>query len=208
MSDLSHRTRLSLLAKLREPDNRQVWDQAWQRFFEEYSPLMLAWCRRWDLPDDDAEDVTADVLLKLSKRLRSFEYDPTHKFRSWLKTVIANEVRDHFTRKARRPADYAGHGGEDALDAVADHRGAADDLYRQILAKRAKLARALEEVHPRVEPHTWEAFRRTALEGEEPVAVASQLGMTVVAVYKAKSRVLELIRRAVAQSSEPSTLSL
>lgn len=189
-------TRPSLLARLREPDNRADWDQAWRCFFDQYTPLMLAWCRRWGVSAADAEDVTASVLCHLGQRLKSFQYNPTHRFRGWLKTVVHNEVRDFFDRQMRRPS-----AGRDVED-VADRSAAAEALYQEIEARRECLGQAMSEVRPCVEPHTWEAFHRTAVLGRAAGEVATELGMTTVAVYKAKSRVLELIRRAVDRLQE------
>jgi RNA polymerase sigma-70 factor (ECF subfamily) len=45
------------------------------------------------------------------------------------------------------------------------------------------------------EPATSRAFRRLALEGASGAVVAEELGMTVAAVYMAKSRVLQRIRQ-------------
>jgi RNA polymerase sigma-70 factor (ECF subfamily) len=198
--DLSDRTRRTLLAKLRDANNRAVWNQAWQEFFDRYSPLMLAWCRRWGLQDSDAQDIIANVLARLGQRLKSFEYDPTRRFRSWLRTVVHNEVRDFFEAMARRPGDHGAGGTRTAgLDRVPDRTAAADELCREIEANRRLLDRAMGEVRPRVEPHTWAAFYQTAVDGRAADEVAAELGMTKVAVYKAKSRVLELIRQAVDQ---------
>jgi RNA polymerase sigma-70 factor (ECF subfamily) len=41
---------------------------------------------------------------------------------------------------------------------------------------------------------TWEAFRRCALAGESPTAVAADLGVTVNAVLTGKSRILRRLR--------------
>jgi len=49
---------------------------------------------------------------------------------------------------------------------------------------------ACERVRPVVAAATWDAFWRTAVEGQETSAVARTLGMSVGAVYVAKSRVL------------------
>ena len=56
------------------------------------------------------------------------------------------------------------------------------------------VARAARSVRNRVEPQTWEAFRLTASEGRPGEEVAARLGMNVMTVFKAKSRVLGFIR--------------
>ncbi len=53
----------------------------------------------------------------------------------------------------------------------------------------------LELVRAEFEPRTWEAFRRVAIERQPPVRVANELGMSIQAVYQAKSRVLRRLRQ-------------
>ena len=49
-------------------------------------------------------------------------------------------------------------------------------------------------IEPQFAPATWQAFRRGVLEGARPDTVAAELGMTVNAVFIAKSRVLQRLR--------------
>jgi RNA polymerase sigma-70 factor (ECF subfamily) len=52
----------------------------------------------------------------------------------------------------------------------------------------------LDMVEEEFEPATLQAFRRLALEGASGAEVAGELGLSVAAVYMAKSRVLQHIR--------------
>jgi RNA polymerase sigma-70 factor (ECF subfamily) len=45
-----------------------------------------------------------------------------------------------------------------------------------------------------VAPSSWDAFRLTALEGRSGAEAASELGMQVTAVFKARSRVQKLLQ--------------
>ena len=56
---------------------------------------------------------------------------------------------------------------------------------------------AAERVRERFRPTTWEAFWRTAVGGEDARAVAAALGISVGAVYIARTRVLARIREQV-----------
>jgi RNA polymerase sigma-70 factor (ECF subfamily) len=53
---------------------------------------------------------------------------------------------------------------------------------------------AAERVQKDVQASTWQAFWRTAVEGARPEEVADALGLSVGAVYIAKSRVIKRIR--------------
>ena len=52
----------------------------------------------------------------------------------------------------------------------------------------------LEAIELEFEPATVQAFRRLALDGASGAQVASELGMTIGAVYAARSRVLRRLR--------------
>ena len=62
----------TLLMRLRELDDRAAWNE----FVERYAPRIYGWCRHHRLQESDAADVTQEVLGKLVKVIRSFEYDP------------------------------------------------------------------------------------------------------------------------------------
>jgi RNA polymerase sigma-70 factor (ECF subfamily) len=57
------------------------------------------------------------------------------------------------------------------------------------------LFRLLDMVDEEFEPPTLQAFRRLALDGISGAEAAQELGMSVAAVYRAKSRVLARIRQ-------------
>ena len=54
--------------------------------------------------------------------------------------------------------------------------------------------RAVDLVRAGFEDRTWQAFWRVAAEGRPSAEVAAELGMTIDAVYQAKSRVLRRLR--------------
>src|SRR5215470_11776142 len=95
-------TRVTLLTQLRQ----DPFDQAgWEAFVERYGRHIYRWCRQWKLQDADAEDVTQDILVKLTQKLRTFAYDPSRSFRGWLKTVAHHAWRDFVdSRRRARPA--------------------------------------------------------------------------------------------------------
>jgi RNA polymerase sigma factor (sigma-70 family) len=193
-SSLSGRTSATLLARLRQSGTDQA---AWTEFARRYGRLIYQWCRRWRLPETEAEEVTQVVLVRLVEKLRSFDYDPARSFRAYLKTLTHYAWLD-FLAGRRRPD--VGSGDSDILDALTSVE-ARDDLAsrleREFDAEALELA--TERVRLRVEPHTWDAFRLTAIEGKTGTTAAATLGMKVASLFAAKSKVQKMLRDEIQQ---------
>jgi RNA polymerase sigma-70 factor (ECF subfamily) len=181
-------TRLTLLGRLQQNPTDQA---AWDEFVEHYGRHIYRWCRQWKLQDADAEDVTQDILLKLARKLRDFAYDPSRSFRGWLKTVAHHAWRDFIEGRHGHPV-AGDHQVQELLQTVE----AREDLVQKLeeafdyeLLEAAKV-----RVRLRVAPHTWEAFRKVALEGLPVAEVAAAVGMQVAMVYVAKSKVQKMLQ--------------
>ncbi len=186
----SEHTNVSLLGRVRQDP---VDEGAWGAFVAYYGPKIQGWCRKRGLQAADADDVTQDVLLRLSRALRTFVYDPSRSFRGWLRLVTQHAISDFFAHRKQRPdAGSSDDLGLAALDSAHAH----DELLAFLDEEftRVMVSQACELVRARVEPQTWEAFRLAACENQPGDEVAALLGMNVAAVHKAKSRVLAFIR--------------
>src|SRR5262245_46160569 len=64
---------LLLAIQSQSPDRREA---AWEKFEPRYRPVILAWCLRRPLPRETAEDLTQEILLKLSEKFPDHCYDP------------------------------------------------------------------------------------------------------------------------------------
>jgi RNA polymerase sigma-70 factor (ECF subfamily) len=184
----------TLLGRLRESPGDQA---AWDRFVERYGPKIYGWCRQWRLQEADAEDVTQNVLLCLARKLRTFAYDPSRSFRGWLRTLTEHACSDFF---AERQRGVHASGDSAVLEVLKSAPARADLLARlEEQFDQELMGEALARVRLRVEPQTWEAFRLTATEGLSGEDTAERLGMRLTAVFKAKSRVRQLLRDEVAR---------
>jgi RNA polymerase sigma-70 factor (ECF subfamily) len=188
----SQATSTTLLARLRQAPADQ---QAWAAFVDRYGPLIYTWSRRWGLQDADARDVTQMVLLKLAQKMPVFHYDPGGSFRAWLK-ILTQHAWSDFVAARQRPG--RGSGDSDAREAL-EAVEARDDLVQRLQEEfdRELLEEATRRVRQRVDPRSWEAFRLTALEGLSGAAVGERLQMQVATVFKAKSRVQQLLQEEV-----------
>ncbi len=180
-------TSLSLLERLRHNPTNQ---QAWNEFVRRYQPRIHGWCRSWGLQEADAEDVTQTVLAKLAEKMRSFQYDPAHSFRAWLRTVTQHAWSDFVTARRHKGAD-----GE-KVQQLLESLEARADLEKQLAESFdcELLEVAMQRVRERVEPATWEAFRRTALEGLSGAEAAQHVAMPIAHIYVAKRRVQKMIQ--------------
>jgi RNA polymerase sigma factor (sigma-70 family) len=182
-------TRVTLLHRL----NRNPADQpSWAEFVRLYGPVIRGWLVHWGLQEADAQDVTQNVLLRLTAKLPQFKYDPTKSFRGWLKTLTHHAWHDFVTEAGYRNRGSGDTSVLDQLQSIA----AREDLAARMEATFDKelLEAALVRVRERVAPTTWEAFKLAALDGVAPQEVADRLGVRVSQVYLAKHRVQKLVQ--------------
>lgn len=190
-------TSTSLLAGLKAR-NRESWNQ----MTELYLPIVHSWCRRGGVPRSDVPDLLQEVFSSVAKSLESFRRENEgDTFRGWLHGITRHKILDYWRKS---PAEGRGVGGTDAHQRLAnlkEDEGA--EAESEVLSDSALLAqRALDRISVEFEPTTWRAFQRTALEGDVPKEVAEDLGMSVAAVYKAKSRVLQRLRETLGDLNE------
>jgi RNA polymerase sigma-70 factor (ECF subfamily) len=187
-------TRLSLLHRLqRDPGDQSAWDE----FVTRYAPRIRAWCRDWKAQDADAHDVAQQVLVRLAAKLRTFVYDPGRSFRAWLKTLTRHAWSD-FVADRQRSVQAAG--GDDALEVlhtIEAREGLVTRLEEAFDLELLDLASS--RVRERIEPHTWEAFRLTALEGLSGAEAAARLGKPVATIFKARSNVQRWLQEEIAR---------
>jgi RNA polymerase sigma-70 factor (ECF subfamily) len=183
-------TNLLLLDRLRDMPRDE---EAWSEFVLGYAPAIRRWCRTWGLQAVDSDDVTQTVLCKLARKMTTFHYDRSRTFRGYLKTLTYYAVCDaleEIRRRKDRPASTT------LLDwlVIVDTR---NDLARclETELRRDLFREAAARVMRRTEPGTWDAFRLLSLERLPGQDVARRLGMTVAAVYMAKSRVVKMLRQ-------------
>jgi RNA polymerase sigma-70 factor (ECF subfamily) len=186
---LDLQTSVTLLGRLRGVPADQG---AWNEFVDRYGAVIYGWCRRWHLQDADARDVTQAVLATLCIKMRTFRYDDALSFRGWLRTLTHHTLIDLAAGRklGRRGTNAAGEAGRlESVEARQDLVERIDEQFDRELFEEATL-----RIRLRVEPHTWEAFRLTAVERLSGAEVAERLGMKVATVFKAKSKVQRMLR--------------
>lgn len=172
---------------------------AWNDLVDRYRPLILGWLQRQGVPAGDLEDLSQEVLLTVVRHLPNFQ-PSGHRgaVRTWLRAIVGSRTADYWRAvHAGTPASGAGA----ALQMVPDPTGGLPRHWDEE-HDRYVLHSLLDLVEEEFEPLTLRAFRRVALDGVSSAEAAQELGLSVTAVYVAKSRVLQRIRQKAAGLSD------
>ncbi len=195
MSD-SPVTNPSLLVRLRDPSDSPAWDT----FAQIYEPLIFAFCRKKGLQEADAKDVTQDVMLSVIRAIQKFEYDQAQgRFRSWLYRVIRSKLANYFNKSTKQPR---GSGQTVVNQMLNEQPDAVEEEAFDREAQQRVFEWACEKIRGEFEPKTWQAFWRTAVKQEKSGDVAESEGLSVGAVYIAKSRVIKRLQAIIHEASE------
>ena len=183
-------THASLLIKLRDGSD----EESWSVFVDIYAPLINAHLQRRGCQDADAADLTQDVLVSVANSINSFDYDPSaSSFRHWLFTIVENRLRNFW----RCPnIGGRGAGGTEAIEFLTLQPQSEDSRCQQweLSCERRLFQVAANQVRDGFSEASWLAFWRTAVDGRSGREVATELGISVAAVYMAKRRVLARIK--------------
>jgi len=189
-------TRPSLLMRVRDPRDSQAWGQ----LVDIYSSLVFAYCRKRGLQDEDAADVVQDVFLGVAGSIGRLEYNPQQgSFRSWLLKITHRKLCDFFDARRRHPQGSGKTVVQKMLENQPDAREEAE-WGRQF--DRRLFEWAAGQVRSEFEQSTWQAFWQTAVEAKPAKTVADGLGMSLGAVYVARSRVISRLRGCIQEATE------
>jgi RNA polymerase sigma factor (sigma-70 family) len=189
-------TRASLLVRLR--DGGDVG--AWQEFVRLYAPIIYGFARKRGLQDADAADLMQDVLRSLASAVHRLEYDPVRgTFRGWLFTVTRNKVFNFLESRSR---SVQGSGDSRMQQRLEQHADGDQSAEWEADYQRAMAAQAMERVKGEFQAATWEAFLQTTVEGRAPAQVSARVGLSVGAIYVAKSRVIARLRQEIERMQE------
>jgi RNA polymerase sigma-70 factor (ECF subfamily) len=183
-------TPVSILERLRQSEDAA----AWQQLVEIYQPWLRGWLRAHLLQTADVDDLVQDVLVVVLRELPNFRHNGrTGAFRTWLRGILLNRLREF--RRQRSPSTAPeGDDPERRLANLADDQS---ELTRQWDREHDEnmVKRLLQLIAADFEARTWQAFRAMVMEGRPAASVALELGMSVGAVWSAKSHVFKRLRQ-------------
>ncbi|WP_149499885.1 RNA polymerase sigma factor [Roseiconus lacunae] len=189
-------TRESLIARL--PDHANT--TAWLEFVQLYEPLIYGIGRRHGLQPTDATDLVQEVLLAVAQSIERFKPDQQRgRFRSWLFGVARNHSLNKLRSLRGQPQPAGGSEAFKQLDQVAAPTSLEQEFTTAF--RRRAFRWAARRVRQSVQPTTWEAFSRTAVDCQSAGDVAEDLGVEIGSVYLARSRVMSRLKRLVQEVS-------
>jgi RNA polymerase sigma factor (sigma-70 family) len=190
-------TRATLLLRLRDPQDAA----AWREFVDLYAPLVYGYARKQGLQDADAADLTQETLGAVAGAVSRLEYDPARgAFRNWLFTIVRRKLTNWRAAQSNRPR---GSGAEAVHRLMEQCPAPAGEAEWDAEWEERVFAWACAQVRRDVTDTTWQAFWRTAIDDQPGKQVANDLGLTIAAVYRARSRVLARLKELVQSVQEP-----
>jgi RNA polymerase sigma-70 factor (ECF subfamily) len=193
--DESPATRRSLIVKLRDPAD----SAAWREFMAIYEPLVYRLARRRGLQDADARDLCQEVFRAVAQAIERWDPDPARgTFRGWLSRIARNLLINFLTRRPHQPLGSGATSVQELLEAQPADAPSATVLFEAEYRRRL-FQWAAEDVQAEFARATWQAFWQTAVDARAPRDVAAELGLSVGAIYIARSRVLARLKRKIEQ---------
>lgn len=187
----------SLLDRLHNWSDRS----AWQRFFTNYNPLLESWTRSRLQNPADAQELVQILWCELSRRLRSFKYNPARSFRGWLRCLHACRLSDFRKIERRRLARELQYATEVAppinhTPATTPSSNLECPRRRQQIERARRIQAA---VRKRVSPRSWDVFHDVAILGLEISETASRHQMRYATAWAAFSRVNQMLQQEAAR---------
>lgn len=195
---LAPKTRNSLILRLRNRDDAE----SWQEFVAIYEPVIYRVAQRRGMQHADALELVQRVLLAVSRAVDRFQPDSQRaRFRTWLYQITHNEFCKEYkvTHRLRGSGDTQVQVLLDQLPADSGEDDFSIEYHRSVFRWAA------DRVKCQVKPSTWAAFWRTSVDGERVDAVAEDLGLSIGAIYIARSRVMARLQRESRTFEEPTS---
>lgn len=183
----------SLLLRIRNQSD----SHAWQTFEEIYAPVVRSFCRRRGIQEADVDDLVQEIMIRVAKAIRQFDYDPKRgRFRSWFGRITNNRVKSFLRARATQ---LTGRSDDIVFDRIADPDSLSD--WNVAFCQKV-LTVACDRIRPRFEAQTWASFELTWLKQLSAAEAADRLNLPIHTIYVNKSRVLKQLEAEVRALSD------
>ena len=165
---------------------------AWSEFAAAYGPKARATAHRMGLQPVDCDDAVQDAMILTMRCIHKFD-SSRGEFDGWFYLSIVRKVIN--TIRARYGKTDTPVSQDSPYNPLAEISKDASDRSAYTLEV---LSDALEDIRVGMAEHNYDAFCRQWWDDQPAEQVAAALGMSMSAVYVAKSRGLSMLRAAVA----------
>lgn len=173
--------------------------EAWERLVDLYGPLVFYWCQKKGLSPENANDVSQEVFVAVSRKLPDYQHET---FLGWLRTITHNKINDFWKKERRQPSAEGGSNNHQVileLPAQPEEPSQEDQWESEQFFGLSLMQAISSEFSPR----DLQAFRRLVLDGKTPAEVAEELHITPNIVYLARSRILHCLREQAGKKNDP-----
>jgi len=176
-------TRASLIRRLKTLSA----EDSWSEFFNLYWKLIYNAAIKGGLSDAEAQDVVQETMIKLSKSLPKFNYDPARgSFKGWLMTQTYSRVIEQFRRRKNFvPLNE--------IENIVPSRG-----FQEIWEKEWKenlISVAVEKVRNKTDPQIFQIFSFCVLQEHGAMRTASVLKVSLPRIYVIKHRLNKALKK-------------
>ena len=177
-------TRQTLIDRARDPNDSHAWDE-FTNYYANFIRMVLMQLRA---PQDDLEDLSQTILVKLWQNLSTVELDRDHaRFRTWLGTVIRNTFYTHCSQAASRKR-------RDTNAATANVVPPDIEDIIETEWRKHIIALVIERLNASFSGKAMDVFTMT-LDGKSVDDIASALELTKDSVYVLRNRVQSRFRK-------------
>ena len=177
-------TRASLLIRIKDKGD----SVAWGVFDSIYRPMLFRFAIARGLNQSAAEEITQQCMVTINQHIEGFEYDPKKgRFKSWLKTMVCNRVKNHFRDNRELAADTADFQRDDQRQLPPD------ELFEKVWMEE-HLRHCLAEIREELGDKIYQAFHAYAIMERSVEEVCQQSEMSSNQLYKLKWKVTQALR--------------
>ena len=166
----------------------------WGYLLDSYGPFVRNILTRKGLQEASADDIVQNVMTIVAKKMPEFERQRPGSFRTWLRAITVNCLRDYLKSREHKDRGLGGNNNlSDLVEAMRDSRSAFTIMWNQEHARHV-LDQLLKAVSPEFSPKTIEVFERLAIHDQPVNDVARDLEMSANACFVARSRVFRRLK--------------
>lgn len=190
---IDSKTSASLILRLQDPGDHAAWSQ----FAEIYEPLIARMATQMGMQPADVAESTQEVLMHLTSVVRQWRpREQAGSFRSWLRQVARNVMIRFLQTRDYRCMGTGDTGVHLNLAENSDRLGHESQLY-DIEFRHQVFGWVVNKIENDFQRPTWQAFWLTMVENQPIKDVATDLKISVGAVYIARSRVMRRLQNEV-----------